>query len=244
MKLIAETTLKREEMITEFLKHDFSRDVAKEKIYHYRCKSIVPTFLRNLLFLYLFLFLPYLIQRYGFESIFIKYITGLIPILLSISFLQHKIHKYFFPDDANERFASSIKAFLYPPYSIRVSDLTAHNLFAEYHPIVPASIILKRRNFEQFCKEILVDLFYPNYSYLLTGELIEADAWHRNLIIKLLNEYLEEEGISTQALLKPPKRFDNTCKSFCPRCGNQYGAAIESCSDCSDIKLISFTSGS
>lgn len=129
-----------------------------------------------------------------------------------------------------DRISRLLSIALAPPAAIRAVDVVSRDLFKGWHPVAVAGAVCDRNRFQDFAVRTVRKLRYgPEDS--AAGSPALADEIERAASIHL--------GPSA-IWLTAPEPEDPACRSYCPRCLQQYVAASGTCPDCCGIALASF----
>jgi hypothetical protein len=144
-----------------------------------------------------------------------------------LSFLR--AHRTLFPQDSRERRSRAIFFAVAPLGAIRAADALSRDLLAEFHPVAVAKAVCTPEAHLDLARRALLELrFGPSAG--------DRSAGHATL--RALENHLREAGINPERLLEPPTPSDPNCRSYCPRCRNQYVVSEGGCADCAGVALL------
>lgn len=133
-----------------------------------------------------------------------------------------------------------VKMVIFPPTAVRANDFLSLNLLTNYHPLAIAQILFDKINFENFSKKVVIDLKYPIINNFENEQVTLTNKWHRSNLENIVTAFLHNYSVDMKHLLITPLPENVSCKSYCPRCENQYTVLKNICSECGTIALIPF----
>lgn len=160
-------------------------------------------------------------------------------VLPHTAYLFYRIHLMFFPHKALERWKQIALMFLTPPAAIRASDLIAREIFAGFHSLAVARVLLDDVKSRDFTTRILREMLYP-LDQQNGEETPEVAKWTRQRWTSIVWEWTRQEFGDPQKLIHTPPKESPTCVCYCPRCLTQYVALRSYCSDCPTVATLSF----
>ncbi|MCL5287826.1 MAG: hypothetical protein M1453_07530 [Acidobacteria bacterium] len=194
----------------------------------------------NVLFVYLFVLVPFVIMIRGLEATWIWLLGLLLAQMAVISWLFRRAHRALFPEDKEARWTATLTILLSPPVAIRANDIVLRDLGSLFHPLAVAQVLCSEKFFLAMASRTLRELRFPLPSAILPGTPEHvAEAWDREARYRAVERFVAATGAQPQELLAPPAR-EPQCLSYCPRCWNQYRFAEGTCPDCGGIEVQRF----
>ena len=137
----------------------------------------------------------------------------------------------------DNRFATASMLLLFPPSTARYEELLSRDLLS-FHPIATAIVTLDRDSVRHLARRDLMrhgtnelgGAGRENLSY-------KIDAWYRDAFEARLVEVLDEYGLHSKEILRPPAPEPGAL-TYCPRCHAQYRSGFEECADCDGVALV------
>lgn len=240
LKLVSMIDEQREMELKKIIQKTFDVESAKEKIEVFYDQSYGLRICCNILFMYIFLFVPVLLWHYGTIQLLITSLLAMYLLSIFISINFHIIHKELYPTQKSERFIDTFKMIIFPPIAVRAHDMLSRYLLINYHPLAIAYIVCERTDVNKFSKDILADLMYPIVNDFGDENINQTDRWHRSNLDNAITLFLDGKKVSKKELLMPPLPATVSCQSYCPRCNTQYTMKEGVCSDCGTITLVPF----
>lgn len=229
--------------IREFLRRSFDTRAVKKRLVKFRSFSRDLRLLANCLFLFIFAFAPVALWQYGFHRTWLSLLVGLLFFTGSISFLFYRAHRRLYPDASEERFTQTTVALLSPASAIRANDALSRPLLDGFHPLAVAGVLLKPEKFREFARRILLEIEHPCLPVCPTNEPGPqvAERESRAALKEAVSDFLKKSGVEAAELVKSPPPADESCKSYCPRCGAQFVTKEAKCSDCGGMPAVAFS---
>jgi len=234
---------KREATLKEMARARFDTKTIGEQWEKFREEIINVRTLTNWLFIYLFIFVPALIWRFGFHMTWPSLLIGLLGFTLATAIFFRRAHKIFYPAAEDDRFTHFRTIFRAPATTIRAHDTLSRPLFERFHPLAIARAFCKEDEFRAYAATILREIRYPALPLCPNNDSAAQEAEHfsRSLLEKTVEEFLKRNNVSLKKLLQPPTPSDPTCVSYCPRCLAQFTTLDGKCDDCGGLPLIPFS---
>lgn len=238
----------RESALQKLMHDRFRSKTALQKWKAFSLRTANLQFLANVLLIYLFVFAPLAIGRMGLTQIWPSLLAGLYVLTFSIAFMFHSAHKHFYPAAKDERFTHTLINMFSPATTIRARDLLSRPLLENFHPVALAKAFCRESEFKAMARAAVLDFHFPAKSTVpsATAPAIPQAVvrYCRELEKKALETFLQKHGLKIADLLQPPRRMDESCVAYCPRCQAQFTFVEGECSDCGGIKLQPFTTSS
>ncbi|GEM_PF-1437371 len=179
--------------------------------------------------LYVFIFflgvIPYFYMREG-ASPRTWWAIGLsVFFMLAAGLRFFFLHRRFAPDWRADRYKHLLFSLLMPWHAMRLSDEFLHlPCFCHVHPLVLASMDERGRGRAYIAKAVRDAVYLKKPMF----ELSEVKS-----VLKSLR-------IDFEGFLVPPEKDDPESFCYCPCCHTPYGSSASHCSDCEEIKLLTW----
>jgi hypothetical protein len=234
---------KREAALKEMARDRFDAKAIGKQWEKFREESINVRTLTNWLFIYLFIFVPALIWRFGFHMTWPSLLVGLLGFTLATAIFFRRAHKIFYPAAEDDRFTHFLTILLSPATTIRAHDTLSRPLFEPFHPLAIAKVFCKEHEFRAYAATILREIRHPALPLCPNNAPAaqEAERFSRTLLEETVEEFLKKNNVSLKKLLRPPEPSDPTCISYCSRCLAQFTTLSGKCDDCGGLPLIPFS---
>jgi hypothetical protein len=150
-----------------------------------------------------------------------------------------RVHKILFPGCSAARWKQVILMILTPTTCIRVNDFLAQELFAGFHFLVVARVMLNEGECRKVTSRALRELTYPAD---LDGckDNCAVSEWVTLNWRHAIERWIGQEFGSVEKLLEAPARSSPKSILYCPRCLTQYVFMKSHCSDCPRVSLQHF----
>jgi hypothetical protein len=172
-----------------------------------------------------------------------------LPLLASLVLAQALIvysfvraHRALHPEARRARRGQAILLSLSPPAAMRALDALSRDLLAEFHPLAAARVLLGEAEFRSFAERVLRDAHHP----LPVGRegtdaeiAAAAESW-RERVVEALERFARKQGVPTDLWVQPPAREADDCRTWCPRCTQQFTVESGTCARCWDLALKPF----
>ncbi len=229
--------------LQENLRASLSGGAVKRRLVKFRSCTNSLRWLTNGLFIFIFAAVPAVLWQYGFKQTWIGLLAGLLGLTSAISILFNRAHRALHPEAGEEGFTQTIVVLLSPASAIRAMDALSRPLLEDFHPLASAQVLLPADKFREFARRVMLELQHPCLPICPTSEpgpqATEREA--RLALESALIGFLKKSGLDPVALVKPPPPADESCKSFCPRCGAQFVTREAKCSDCGEMPAVAFS---
>jgi hypothetical protein len=227
-------------VIEEVLADSLDLTAVRQVVTRLRQRTGTLRILCNLLFLLLLVVLPLTFARLYLLWYAVLLVVGLAALVAAIVILFFRLHRSSAPEQGRYRVESVVVMSLCPPLAVRALDLLSRHLLSRFHPLAVAAVLTDRQRFESLARQVLLDLSHPLPYDLNEPVQRETEAFHRGLLLKLLQELVESQGTDPDALIAPPQPASEACKWYCPRCHSQLTVERAECPDCGPIPLQRF----
>jgi hypothetical protein len=148
-----------------------------------------------------------------------------------------RVHEVLFPRSSAERWKQVMLMILTPTTCIRVNDFLIHELFAGFHFLVVARVMLNEAEARKVTSRALREL---TYGADLEGCKDNCDAaeWV-NLNWRLaVEKWIGQEFGNVEGFLESPAKSSSKSILYCPRCLTQYVVIKSHCADCPKVSLL------
>jgi hypothetical protein len=228
--------------LREMLRASLDAKAIRKRLENFQSRTELLHSLVNVLFLYVFAALPFVLWRYGLKQSWVELVIGLLGLTTAIAILFNRAHRAFYPDAGEEGFTQTIVVLLSPATAIRARDALSRPLLEQFHPLAVAHALLPVEQYREFARQVMREIEHPCLPVCPSNEPgPQATELAARLALRdALQQFLKKTGIDAVALMKPPKPADETCKSYCPRCGAQFVRHDASCSDCGEMPAVAF----
>jgi hypothetical protein len=236
-------TGKREAALKEMVRDRFDTKAVSDQWQKLREQSANIRTLTNSLVVYLFIFVPAFIWRFGFHMTWLSLLIGLLGFTIATAIFFRAAHKTFYPAAEDDRFTHFLTILLSPATTIRAHDTLSRPLLERFHPVAIAKVFCSEENFRAYASIILREIRYPALPICPNNDPAaqEAERFSRFLLEKTVEEFLKQNNVSLKKLLQPPAPGDLTCVSYCPRCLAQFTTLDGKCDDCGGLSLLPFS---
>lgn len=227
----------RESILRHEVRKSFGVESARRRLNHFRRTSRTLQFRCNMLFVYLFLVVPPVVWRWGFERTWFLLLVPLFGFMLASSVAFHSLHRRFVPRGRTERWTNMALACVAPHHAIRLGDVAARGLLSDRHPVACARLLLDDAGFRGFTAPWVRDLVYPipDSDTEFEQEKSRMRSWWTAETLA----FLRQCGLDKETLLAPPVTTQNAANgSFCPRCHSIFERSEATCQDCGGQKTV------
>ncbi len=232
----------RAEAIQQWMADSLDVKQVRERVQQCHDRSRAIRLLSNSLFVSLFAFAPLLVWRFGLAQIVWPLLAGMLAHTVTIALLFQRAHKALYPDGGEERFTPFLTMLLAPPTAIRASDILSRHLLEPCHPLAVANVLCAAGRFENFARQVLMDLQHPLLPVCPASESgpVATEQWFRSTHLAVAGEFVARAGLDLGELMRPPERAEPGNLSYCPRCHAQFVTKESVCEDCGGRALASF----
>ena len=228
--------------IEKIFRESFDTKAVKKRWYEFKKLTAVMRWLVNVLFGYLFVLAPWVVTHFGLKHTWIRLLIGLFALTTAVAFLFRRAHKTFYPEAEEERFTHFLTIWLSPVTSIRALDILSRHLLETFHPLAIARVFCSPEQFRELAGKTLRDVHFPALPVCPPTQpgAAATEQESRTLLRKTMEVFLRQGKIDPGELIGPPKRLDETCRAYCPRCQGQFTNIDAVCSDCGGLPLKAF----
>jgi hypothetical protein len=240
LRRLAELPLdRRAAAIEDELARSLDAAKASERREAFRDRSLELIILCNMLFAFLFVLVPVIIEVKGLLQTWGEILSILALLVAGQAIFHVRALRALYPEEWKGGLPALAIMILFPPAAIRSADAVARGLFASFHPMAIAKILCRPPRFEAFARQVLRDSRSPALPVCpaAAGPAAEVERWYRTRLAAMLHEFARRCGLDPDALLAPPPPADSQCRAFCPRCGAQFRTPAGECQDCGGIPL-------
>jgi hypothetical protein len=232
----------RESVIETALRTAADRDRIRARLDRFRGQSRALAGLGVVLFGYLFVLAPGVVFLRGLGPSWKTLLLGFAGIWVLTVTEYLRAHRALYPKSAAERRGRFVMMALAPTGAIRALDYLGENLLVGFDPAAVASVVLDDVRFRVLARRIARDLRNPARPIAPEAQerAVRTESWFRTHLTRVFDEVLASAGEEPGVLLRPPVPAEVGCRSFCPRCEEQYVMASGECDDCGGIPLVPF----
>jgi len=196
-----------------------------------------------MLFFSLFLVIPTVVRHWGLLVTW-RFLLVYCVVQLGLTALCfHRAHRELYPEEGESRWTLVVTVFLSPPMAIRATDALMRDILCDIHPLAAARVLCNEEEFLALASRILREVEFPLPASDVSQEnpTREWEEAYREKLWRALERFMARAGKNLHHLLGPPRRESEECKSYCPRCWNQYLIPSGVCLDCQGLPLRSFS---
>ena len=229
--------------INEILQAGFDAQTIEQRWGELQKQATGLRWLTNVLFLFLFVLTPVVIGYFGLKLCWPGLLAALLALTITIAILFRRAHKALYPQADDERFTHFLTILLSPPTAIRALNVLSRPLLESCHPLAIARVFCAGNVFRDFARRFLLDVRHPCLPLCPTTETgpLATELYARTTLQQVVERFLKQSGINPDELAKLPKRADETCQSYCPRCEAQFTTVTGTCPDCGGVTLIALS---
>jgi hypothetical protein len=240
LKLLA--PMERERGIRDFISQAFDEREAAQRWKEFEARTRQLRWLCNALVVYLFGLAPAAIWTLGLALTWLPLLAGLFGLSFGTAWIFNRLHRGWFPDQADDRFAQTLIVALAPASGARTVDHLSRIFMESFHPLAVAAVLLNELEFRNFARRVMLDLRHPANPLDLSADgcAVEAGRFTREEIRKAADNLLRRRGLAPETLGAPPQPADDSCRAFCPRCETQFASTAAVCADCGGLAVVPF----
>jgi len=229
----------RKPTIEKTLRETFDTKAVEERWKAFEQQIMSLHLLANILFFYVFGFIPLVIWRFGLKMSWVGLLVGLLALTVSIAIFFRRTHKAFYPQAEDERFTHFLTVMLSPVTAIRALDILSRPLMETFHPLALAGAFCAPEKLRELAAPVWRDIRFPASR---GGDSVSSAAEEESRAVyrKTVENFLKRNKINPDELLRPPQRLDETCAAYCPRCLAQFVKVEGGCPDCGGLPLETF----
>ncbi len=227
---------KRESLVRSWIAKQFDARTA-EKLWREAEQEIAPLQeLCTISFLFLFVATPAIATIFGLQGLIIPIGAVMIALAVLIGIMFFRLHRRFFPAEAQERFENLAKMILCPPVSMRAADILTRSLLSDYSPVVVAGV-LPGSHEQKLVRAFVLDLKHPLKHEVTDAAATETINWATAEQLKASLGYVQRAD--DRGVLGVVARGGDSI-AYCPRCDVQFVVSDGECPDCPGVELVSF----
>jgi len=236
----------REAPINELFRASLDTKLIEKRWQEFRKLSKPLRWLCNAVFVYLFVAAPLAIHFLGLKRCWLELVTGLLALTVSTALCFRRAHRTFYAQAEDDRFTHFLTILLAPASTIRALDVLSRPLLEPFHPLAVARVFCPDHTFREFARKTLLDLRYPALPVCPSADdtAVVAELHSRQTLLQAVEQFLKKGGVNVDELTRPPEPADETCRSYCPRCGSQFTTLAGQCADCGGLALQAFPTDS
>jgi hypothetical protein len=231
----------REPAINEIVRNSLDGAGIERRWLAFQKQAKPVRLLANVLVAYLFLSVPAMIWRLGFLLCWPGLLIGLVALTTATAIFFRRAHKALYPEADDERLTHFIMVLLAPTVAMRAHDVLSRPLLESFHPLAVAKVLCPESEFREFARKVLLDLRHPALPVSPGDDAAPAkvEGAARETLLKAVEDFLKQAGLDPDELCAPPPA-DESCQSYCPRCGAQFTTISGKCPDCGGLPLTAF----
>jgi hypothetical protein len=194
----------------------------------------------NALFVHLFALAPALVIRYDAPLAVLVVFPVLVFLMIAICTLYVRAHRALLPDARAERIRNAAIMAFYPPLALRAADRIAAGALEGFHPLAAAVALCPREAWQGLARGVVLDLEHPILPACPAADPVLQAAereWREGLLAEV-ETFLRRHQIDRAELVRPPAPLEAKCRTYCPRCRDQYVLAHGVCGDCGGLPLL------
>ncbi len=233
----------REQAITEMLRDSLDAAAVEKRRREFAVLARPVRLLANAVLLYLFVLAPVLLWLLGLKLSWLGLLIGLLALTTTCAVFFHRAHRKLYPEAEDERFSHFIMIWLAPAVTTRAHDVLSRPLLESFHPLTVAKVLCPVSEFKALAQAALRDLRHPALPLCSDGDSAAAkvEASARARLQKAVEGLLKQTGLNPDEFDRPPAPADDSCRSYCPRCGAQFTHDTGTCADCGGLALVAFS---
>lgn len=234
---------RREEVLRRIMQENFDTKAIETRWEHFEKQASNLRFLTNLLFIYLFMAAPLIINWLSLERTWLALLAGILVCTIPASMLFRRAHNRLYPTAEDDRFTHFILVLLSPVSAMRACDLLSRGLLENFHPLAVARVFCDKEQFRTFARATLSEIRYPARPLWPSTDPAAAETeqeW-RLRVQGAVEKLLKQAGVEPDELIQAPAPADENCRAYCPRCLAQFTTGTGVCDDCGGLPLIPIT---
>jgi hypothetical protein len=220
---------KRTAAIESWVRGSLREHSVRRRLQVFRGRSQWLRILANLQFFLLFVAAPLGFQLLGLRRMLWPLVASIVLLSIYITVEFRTLHKTMTPEAGGTRLKAGLTMLLSPVAAVRSCDVVSRDLFAGYHPLAVAAVLLPEKEFRAFAGEQLRECRF--------GE--EPAGYYGKTMERLMEQLIRRQGIVPEELMRPRER-EGKCVAYCPRCLAQYLKERSECPDCGHPGLVPF----
>lgn len=238
--LLPLTESERAEAIVETLRARLDGDAIAQREEALASRGLGVRLLSSTLFAIVFIGGPVAVFLVGWIACWPHLLGAIVAnVALSVAVFRNA-HRDLYPDQKGERRTHIAVMLLNPLSAMRAHDALARDLFARFHPLAVAHRLCDETTYQDFAKRLLRDLRFPilPVGSEATESAEQAERWFRKHNLAALEAFLKSTRVTPDQLLAPDPPVDETCRTYCPRCGCQFVVDHGQCEPCGGVPLV------
>lgn len=232
----------RDRQLDEWTTSLLDAEAAQSRHREYTAASRQLRWCCNAYFLLLFVVVPAALLRLG-PSRSWPYLVGLVLLqgALTARFF-YRAHRLLHPAAPDERFTQTIVVLLSPPSGVRALDALSRTVLQDFHPLAVAKALGETEALRSLASRTLRELRFPALPAVTSVDpaVVSAEQDWRHLLDRSITRALRRWGLDPDQILAPPRQQDPACRSWCPRCEQQFTMESGRCQSCGGIHLLAF----
>lgn len=193
----------------------------------------------NLLFVFLFVVSPAVVQLLGLVAVWIPLLASLVILLVGILIEYWLVHVSVYPDSPRPSKVKLAVMALSPLAAIRAGDALSKELLSTFHPLAVAHVLCTAEDFRRWATGIVRDARFPIQPPCPSDEEQHqaVEKFFRDRLCEKLNEFVGRTVGPPEEYLQAPIPESEDCLSYCPRCQVQYRISKGTCLECGALPL-------
>jgi hypothetical protein len=230
----------REKRIRAVIKETLETKGVEERWQEFEQKTDLLSMVTNMLFFYLFVFVPMWIWRFGLERTWPALLLGLYGLTTTTAILFRGIHKHYYPEAGDDRFMHFLTILFSPATTIRARDVLSRPLLPTSHPLAIARVFCRDDRFRELAGRVLRDIRFPALPVCPNADpaMGSAEKFFRTALQQEVEQFLRSKKVNLEKLLAAPAPADETCRTYCPRCLAQFTTTEGCCADCGGLAVL------
>lgn len=152
-------------------------------------------------------------------------LTAHLAVVVAFIFADRALHR-----GGRDHGARLLSIALAPPAAVRAVDVVSRDLFSGFHPVAVAAAACDEASFRDFAVRSVRALRFGPASELSRLRPLAEDV--ERAVARRLGP--------AATWLVAPQRESPSCRTYCPRCLQQYVVASGTCPDCAGVALATF----
>lgn len=230
-KLKSHPAQERADFVDQWLRTTFDTQVIAQRVDVWRKSILWLGVACGLEFLLVVVAMGWLLRGLALENVWLPFAINLVVVNSIACALFFRAHRRLFPDAFEERIQHTAMMAVFPLATLPAPTLLSRALLEGFHPLAVAAQLSTRSEFENLARRQL---------RRLRVRLVKAPEPQRpyfQQLDKAIARFLRDQKIDVEKLLTPPPANDPDCRSFCPRCEDQFVFATGKCEACGSVPV-------
>lgn len=170
------------------------------------------------------------------------FVVGLALAWIATVFGLARAHRALYPDEVKARRKFILMSSASPLAAMRGPDLLLRPSLARFHPLAVAGTVAGASTVRSLARDVILDLRHPLAAPEVSDEAITIERWFRAELTRSIEHLMSRLGLEPGELVSAPEPDDDQCRSYCPRCRQQFVHESGACPQCEGIALQAFSS--